>query len=445
MSEAGASTLPGKPRIPGHLFVAGSAWISRIVIAFVQLASVRVLMEGLGVERYAVFALFTGLAGWYVLADMSIGASLQNFVSECRAKDQPHDTYMVAAGLLSVVLLMITTGALYLASPYLGPRFLTQFTFLSHGEKTGIFFMVGSLMISQSIGSIAYKVWYARQKGYWSNIVPAVATLVGFGGIILAARYSDPAERLRLCLAAFVVPTALFPMLALLTQFGTSLKKSPLLNREVYVRIIRRAGHFWFITVMATAVLQIDYVVMSQFLPARDITIYNISTKVFGTAFYMYLAILAALWPVFAEAIANGDWRVVKVHLKKNLALGLLFMAVSTLVLIRFMPMAVDILAPNKKLVVPVSLVVLLGIYYMLRVWTDTFSMVLQSMSELRLFMFVIPTQALLSIALQWILAPLLGLTGIVIGLIGSFILTASWALPLVVHRRYKASKQVAL
>lgn len=431
------------PCLPRHLLVAGAAWASRVVTALVLLASVRILMDSLGLENYAVFALLTGLTGWFMLADMGIGVSVQNHISESRARNQAYDDLISASGLLAVLLLFVTVIALYFISPYVAPLLLKNFPFLSEVEKTKLFFLTGALSIGMGVGGIVYKVWYAEQRGYLSNIVPAVAALVGFVGLLLV-RHTPIEDRLYLNLAAFIAPTAVLPLGALLVQqlrvrwLRRGLDHSGMKLPGTIHRLMNRGLHFWFFAIMAAVVLQIDYIVMSQFLAAHDIAAYYISTKVFGLAFFVYSAILFALWPIFAEAIAKREWGLVQRYLKKYLAFGLIFMFVCTVLLIWLMPMAVGILAPKENIIIPLGFILLLGAYQIIRVWTDTFAMVLQSTSNLKPFWIFVPIQAILSIVLQWVLVPIYGLYGVILGLIASFVFTVTWALPLTVWKSYK-------
>ena len=87
----------------------------------------------------------------------------------------------------------------------------------------------------------------------------------------------------------------------------------------------------------------------------------------------------------------------------------------------------------------PAALILLLGLYQMVRVWSDTFAMVLQSMNALSHFWLWMPVQALLSIALQWLLAPAYGVYGVVFGLIVSFALTMVWVLPLALRQHHQS------
>ncbi len=424
--------------IPKYLFIAGSAWVSRVVTAFVQLFSVRILMDSLGLENYAVFALLTGLAAWFMLADLGIGFSIQNYISESRVKNQSYDDLIFAGSLLAIILLFLTVILLYFISPIIAPILLRNIVFLSEKEKVKLLFLTGSLSIGFAVGGVVYKVWYAEQRGYLSNIVPAISSIVGLGCLLFLSQF-PMVHRLQLSLIAVLAPPAAIPILVILLRqkradFGR-LKKTLIGKFKI---IITRGLHFWLFAIMAACVLQVDYIILSQFAQASDIASYNLSTKIFGFLFYVYSAILLSLWPIFAESIARQEWGIVGGYLRKYLTIGIVFMIFSTLVLAWLMPFVLEILAPGKNVIAPVGLIVSLGLYQVIRVWTDTFAVILQSSSNMKPFWICVPIQGFLSIYFQWLLAPIFGVYGIVFGLIFSYLLTVSWVLPLSVWRSHK-------
>lgn len=413
-----------------------SAWGSRVIVVAVQVASVRILIGDLGLEQYAVFALMLSLSGWYVLSDLGIGVSVQNYVSEARAKGKAQEGYLAAAGSLAILLLILTTALLCFFSPYLGPLFLTQFTFIGDDDKAKLFATVGALLIGTSIGGVSYKIWCAQQKGYLSNTLPALASVIGLGGLILVGQ-TTVIDKLYFSLIAYLLPSALVPILALMHQYSRSIRQVRALGEGYFANVLKRASQFWLFGIMAAAVLQIDYLVLSQFLKPHDIAAYSISTKVFGLAFFIYQSVLTALWPVFAEAIANSQWKTIQIQMKQTISIGLAFMALSTISMVWLMPLALSLLAPTEQLTIPNSFIFLMGIYYVVRIWTDSFSMLLQSMNDLRPFWIYVPIQAVISVSAQWALTPIFGLYGIVFGLLSSFLFTVSWVLPLTAKRHY--------
>jgi hypothetical protein len=75
-------------------------------------------------------------------------------------------------------------------------------------------------------------------------------------------------------------------------------------------------------------------------------------------------------------------------------------------------------------------MIFLIMIYYIIRVWTDTFSIVLLSSNNFKPLMIFTPFQAILAALLEFTLGSKFGTIGLVFGLILSFLFTVTWALP---------------
>jgi O-antigen/teichoic acid export membrane protein len=191
-------------------------------------------------------------------------------------------------------------------------------------------------------------------------------------------------------------------------------------------------------------VLQIDYLIMAQFLAPRQIVEYNLTGKIFNLCFFMYAAILQALWPVCAEAVARHEWDGVLRHMRRYIVVGWILVVCFCCFLVVAMPQLVRILSPKDPVQISVLLIVAFGGYYLLRVWCDTVAMVLQSMSYLRPFWLLVPVQALLCFSLQWLLVPRYGVYGVLLGLCGSFVGTVVWGLPVALRKRWKLQGESA-
>ncbi|MFZ5649816.1 MAG: MATE family efflux transporter [Bacillota bacterium] len=430
--------LAGK-KIPNHLLVAAGAWGGRIVSAAVQLVSVRLLVEGLGAGQYAVFAVLTSLNGWFTLADFGMGAGLQNYISESRAREEDHRPYVAAAGFLAVIAFILVLLALYLLSPFLSHHLLVNL-YLPEGESANRLFLVaGAIFTCTATGGISYRIWYAYQKGYYANIFPAMGALAGLAGVWLAAGRAGKDNILLICLAVFHAPVAIAAAISFVVTVLPAFKKAgPTFFFPYMLPLLKRGVKFWVFGLMAAGVLQIDYIVMSQKLAPGDITSYNIVSKIYAFIFFIYNAVLAALWPVCAEYLAVGLRHEVKKIVQRYILYGFSIIAFATGGLLLFMPLVLKVIAPTQVVSIANSTILLFGVYFILRVWTDTFAMALQSMSDLYIFWLCVPIQAILSLSLQWSLSGIYGVNGIVLGLIGSFLLTVFWVLPWKFYRNLK-------
>lgn len=426
-------------RIPRHMLVAGSAWASRIVTALIQLASIRILTNSLGLEKFAVITLLTGLSAWFALSNCGVGLSLQNYISESRAKNLSYDEMTFASLLFTFLLLPIAGLTLYFLTPILAPVLLKSFSSIDELEKCRLFFASGLISISVGVGQILYNIWYAEQKGYFSNIFPAVGSLVGFLGLVLVS-HSVAEDKTFLSLVSFTLPSAIIPLVGLGLKIKLQGKSSVKKIFSTMLMILKRGSKFWLFALMSIGVLQVDYIVISQLLGSHELVVYSLSTRIFSVMAFMYTAVLLSLWPILAELIVKADWESIMRYLKRYIVLGFVFIFLGTVILLPMMPYFISVLSPKEYVKIPVAFIILLGCYQIIRVWTDTFGVLLQSMSDLRPFWIFVPIQAVLSSGLQWILSPYLGINGIVLGLICSFLFTVSWGLPMYARKYYVMS-----
>lgn len=422
-----------------HHWVVLSAWVSKLITAVIQIAIIRIIISKIGLDLYAGLALLTGLAGWYVLADFGIGNSLQNYIAERRARGESANELIITSLLLGIIIMASLLLLLYFSSAYLGPLLLKNITQLDSQSKESSFWWFGALSLLGVAGGLVFKIWYATQKGYLANILPAVGAIIGFV-IIECIADATPSEQLLWCLVALTAPVALLSIPALMYQIFTAYLAGGRPSVSHATLLMKRAARFMGLAVMAAVVLQVDYIVISQYLSSTDIAIYNISTKIFSTTFFVYYSVLLAFWPIFTELIAMNKWRKIISTIKVIVAGGVLFMLAVTTAVLWFEGGITGFLAPNTSLHIESKIIVLLGIYFIVRIWTDTFSTVLASMSQVRALLIWVPVQAALNIGLQVYLAPRFGLIGVITGLILAYLLTVAWVLPLQVLRNSSAS-----
>lgn len=399
------------------------------------------MTDSLGVEGYSVFAVLASLAGWFALADFGIAVSLQNHISERRVAQQEVDDLILTASLLALAAAVTVSLAAFLLGPWLSSLVLGEFASFSSRERMLAFWGMAFPAIGTALGGVAYKVWFAEHRGYLSNLTPAAGTVLGTLGVWLVARGGTP-PLLAWSTFAYYTPLALLPLVtlgAMVLRISRRHRVSWSLARP----LLGRAARFWLFGLLAAAVLQVDFIIMAHVLMPDDIVIYSIASRVFGLVFFAYNALLFALWPVCSEAIAAGRWDQVFVLMRRYLMLGtgLIVAAGFGVALVR--DTAVELLAPTIDATIPVVVVALLTLYIVVRVWADTFAMVLQSMNDLAIFWIAVPLQAILSIALQWLGARYFGLPGVIVGLIACFLATVAWIFPLRCRHNARIAREI--
>lgn len=415
-----------------HLVVAGSAWASRIVLALLQVASVRLLTIGLGQPSYAVYALLAGVAAWFTLADLGLPAALQNFISESRARQHDYAPAVARCAALAVAGGAVLAGLAWVVAPWVAGPLMANLTGVPADARLRSLRLLAVACIALASGSLVYKVWYGEHRGWLAHLCQLAAGLLSYGATALVLR-GDPAHRLEWSVAAWFGFNALLPVACLAWRSrGLSGPGRAGLPRG----LARQALGFWGYAWLAALVLQLDYVLIAFLLGPDDLVAYSLYARIFGLGLLVYSSVLGALWPVLAERAVQGRGAEMLASATRHVAAGLAFMLGFTAVVARFDGAIFGLLSPTLHVATSPGFVLAMGGYFLVRVWTDTFAMLLQSMGYLRPFYLLVPVQALASIAGQVACVRLWGLVGIPLGMGLSFLLTVAWAMPLLARRR---------
>ena len=272
-------------QIPTHLIVAASAWISRLITALIGIISIRTLLLYLGEERYAVYVIVYSLIAWFNLCDLGIGPALQNFISECRTRNENYNRYLKAALQIISILFIIFFILLFLSSNLIKETLLANYLSIDTVQNFNIILIIGSIMILTIFANIVYRVFYAVQKGYISNILPAIASIISMISIVIINRYYPVKGNILIALMAFTLPQLLAAAIPFIKVFKPVIKDLFTVNYDIIKELMTRALKFSGLAIMGTLALQIDYIVMSQTVNPTEITTYNILSKFFALSY----------------------------------------------------------------------------------------------------------------------------------------------------------------
>lgn len=422
-------------KIPTHLITAGSSWLSKIIIAGVQLLSVKYLLQMLGENNYAIFSLLTGLMIWCTLVDFGIGSSVQNFISELRAKNNDYNPYIKAALQLLFVSAVIFIGVMVSLSKVTSEFYLASFKDILNGHEAVVFISAVVVFGLVGVGSVGYKILFAEMVGWKANIINGASYLLGFI-VVLIFYFLHIKIDVVIALVALYAPVAFLSMAYLCYRYYKLPALKP--QKQCYKDILKRTYGFFIFTLLSILVLQADYVVISQKLSPLDIIKYTITMKVFSLIFFIYTAILQALWPICTEYRIRKEWFKLKKIVVANILTGIVFIIVSTFIFYYSKKTVYGLLSTDLDSNVSYCVFILLAIYFSIRVWCDTFAMLLQSMNCLKILWILVPFQAAISGWAQWVLAGKMGIPGVLTGLILSFLLTVFWGLPVAYFKTVK-------
>lgn len=417
------------------LLTTGSAWASRLLLAAAQIYTIPILVQILHTEEYAAHVLLAALAPWFLLADLGLGSALQNYVAKFCTSCEGHAAInrwldRAVAICAGVVVLVLAT------SPFVSPLLFDSFDELPATVRPRLLSLAALLYICGTLGNVAYRAWYAMGTGWRANVATGLAGL-----ITLAAIHSlqgvTPENRLYAAICITVGPQAVMGVIAFLlcrlraVPASSSNEDIHSTNAEVQgLKLWRTAATFLGFNVMAAMVLNVDYLLIARLMKPEDIVMYGLITRIFGLFWMLYSTALQALWPICTRLLHDHEHQQAGTAVKRMIGAGLAGLTFFVAGCAAGIEQIFDLLTGQKVAAPAISLLLAFAIYYAIRVWTDTFAMVLQSQNKLHALYRSTPMQVVVSVGLQFVLIPLYGLPGALMGLMGSYLLTVSWVLP---------------
>ncbi|EFM9912939.1 MATE family efflux transporter, partial [Escherichia coli] len=307
--------------IPKHLWVAASSWGARGISACVQIVSVHYLVSLLGEDKYSAFILLGGLITWCNLSDFGIGNSILNYIAERRAQDKNYEYFILVGSVIVFILFFIVAVFLCFLSMTVAEQYLKIYSDAIINNKIILFYISTLIFCGTALAGIIYKIWYAEQIGWLSNLFPAVCALIGLLNIIVVRKIDGNFSDLLIVFVLFYLPALIIPIYLLLKRYRFEIRKTKL-NRRLFagasLKIIERARPFFIFAVMGAIVLQTDLIVLSQKGDASEIILYGVLLKIFNVIYFIYSAVLQAWWPVCTELRIKKQW----VELKKSIRLS---------------------------------------------------------------------------------------------------------------------------
>lgn len=422
-------------KIPRRYQVAAAGWISRFFMGFSQIISIAILLNYLGTNLYAVFALFIGLQGWFVLADCGVGSSLQNYISEARANNKNLHLLLSNAAIVIWIMLIVISLMFVCVSPFLQYLLLHKIAPELAVSHSYLLILAGVLFIATTVFGISYRIFLANHRGYWAYFYQGIGPVFSVLAIILIKHLDIEHFKLPMVLLAWLFPQ-------FLASFFSYLHSFPLKNVLQYLdlktikEMLLRGIKFWMFAVSGAFTLLMDYIIMSQTLTDRDIVIYNILFRGFCLILFIYTAILTAIWPEMSELFIKKQWIKANGILRNNMIIGMFFVIFCSMLFLFFRHYVISILAPKSTLVLPATAIILFGVYAVTRVWSDSYATALQSQNYLKIFLIYVPVQAVISVVGMYFLSLHFGLNGILLGLILCFLVTSVWLLPIIYFKR---------
>lgn len=411
--------------ILGNCFLLGA----RAVMMVSQVVVVRLLITLLGVDQYSAVAVLTSLAGWFLLADLGLSSSVQNFAAERVGTPLSQYEFAQIASMVVSIFVILAGVAWWFLSRFIADSLFHEPKIygLESGELRAGMFWAGLLFLSQACAWVVWRFWYGEHRGWLANVFMATGTLVGLFGVGIVGSKSFLINILLLW-----GPSALLAVISFTMVQISAWKAGARFSWPILPQLWNRSWRFWLLNFAAALVLRSDYIVLAYCVSdPMAIAVYSLVMRIMNAGFTIFSSVLTGVAPVMTTAFSSGDAAHLKSLLKMCIAGGIGYSVILGIGVVLAREWIVELLAPDQGVVIPVALCAFSGLYFLVRSWVDPCAILINSLSALKYYSYIVPLHALAVVSAMLLLAPQFGTYGVVIGMTVGYLLTLAWALPL--------------
>lgn len=398
-----------------------AGWAARAAVLLLAFVNTRLLIDCVGAEGLAAYTIIISLTPWLALMNLGLPITVQNAISRLRGSNTDY-RYMrdQAYGTMLIVTLAFAPAAI-LVGILVHRYLLINYPFVDVEAVVGVHLLIFIMGICQ----LMTQVMYAEHEAFWPNIYPVFAPL--WTAVILSfARYYS-FDNFNILLLLLGISNLIMPLHAA-RRLGIFNKAK--FNLQVAMQQIAASRDQMLFATMSAMTLSIDYLVMSRTLAALDIVNYNLTSRLFTTLLIIHGVLLATNWTPISDLLYASKKTEARQRIERLLKQGLVMGAGAGLAILAGIDPLVKILTGGKVDDIPLGLSLAFWAYVLLRIWTDTYAMAIQGCGLVSFVNRFIPIQAAISVVGQYFLGLHFGATGIVFGLLLSYVLTASWIIP---------------
>lgn len=425
-------------KLPPYIISSAVNWLSKLINAGMQILIIPLLIRFLGIHDFALYNFILGVIGWFALCDLSTGIFCQNKITKMGV-DHIDDSEIIAYSFyLNIFLIIAFSLLMLLVSPLIYKLFLVKLYGGSSQYLLVVWIIASTLYLANMVFQNTIKVFYVKDLAFKVNLLNLIVLTASFSAIYVMVHF-DFTMRLLWVILASVVPILITNFLLYLSLVDAKIRLEFSRFKQFALETIYEARHFFLFGLNAALVLQLDYFIIAYFLSPQDLIQYNFCAKVFAAAFYFFSIVLLNYYPESTRLVYSGKWNGVKKQMKFLILFGWFLIVLCSLFMIIAKVYLIKYFFQNKVLLQD-SIIIGFGSYYLIRVWTDYFAMLLAGLERAKEMFHYTIFQAIISIIAQVILVRYFGLLGIMLGLTVSFLATVAWLIPRKVYQIRKES-----
>lgn len=379
------------------------------------------LIDLLGVEVYGTWLTIASISNWMIFFEFGLGSGLKNQLGRAisnrnydKGKELVSTTYIVIS-----IIVIILFGCFLLARNNIDWQIL-----LNSKISNDILATFATIMISGFLVIFILKLLGNVASAFQDPFIEKVISVsISFAALltVLFLAWLNVKTLTTLSLwwtIASIAVWILFSVILYRTRYRV-VSPDPKLFRKKHLRSLLNLGIQFFIIQISLVVINgTTNFIISHYIGASDVVIYNATYKLFSCAHILYTIIIAPTWPAFIDAIEQKDIFWIKNIIRRMLRIWLYITSFMFLVLLSS-PLIFNVWL-GDKVSIPFMLSVLLFMYFTGMTFGGIFNMYVNARGKLKLQMvcWIVLTALYIPMTILLIEKTQLGIFSIAIGLL---------------------------
>jgi len=383
----------------------------------VQLLLVPMTIHYINPTQYGIWLTLSSIIGWFGFFDIGFGNGLRNRFAEAKAtgdynkaKSYVSTTYICISGIFTIVWILFFCVNFFINWSKIlnAPEQMAK-------ELSIVALIVISFFCLQMVLKLINTVLIADQKPAKSdfyNMLGQIFALI----IIFILTKTTQGSLLYLALALGLCPI-LVMLISTFWFYNSDYKQYKpqvfFFDKNIVIDIFSLGSNFFLLQIAGIIIYQSNNIIIAQLLNPENVTVYNVSYRLFSVATMVATIIFSPFWSAFTDSYKKNDylWMTNTYTILFNLTLWICFLV---LVLFCFSSIIYKAWIGNL-LHIPISLSLIVSISVLFNILSTLHYNLLNGMSKIRLQMYLVIGGMILNIPLSITLGKMFGIKGIIL------------------------------
>jgi len=366
-------------------------------------------------SRYGIWLTLSSIVGWLSFFDIGFGNGLRNKFTEALAEKQEDlariyvsTTYAILSIIIGIVLLVF-----FCVNSFINWSTILNSTPAMAGELSILAVIVFTFFCLRFIFQLMATVLTANQEPAKASLLELLGSMFSLVMIFVLTK-TTKGNLIYLGTVLSMTPVLVLFLSSLWFYRNEYKKFAPNFKyiKFKHARNLMTLGlKFFIIQICALVLFNTDNIIIIHLFGSKDVTVYNVSFKLFSIVMMCFTIISTPLWSAFTDAYAKNDIPWIRATISTMEKIWL-FLMVATIGLLMCSQMIFKLWLGNK-VQVPFALSVAMSSYIIVYIWQTIHVFLLNGIGKIKLQLYLVIFSSLINIPLAIFLGRRFGLIGI--------------------------------